>query len=62
MPKKLTEKDFEYTYIVKIVKTNFVDEEETIYEMEMTANGTEETEDEIVEGLLSACAADIKLP
>ena len=30
--------------------------------MEMTANGTEETEDEIVEGLLSACAADIKLP
>lgn len=62
MSKKLTEKDFEYTYIVKIVKTNFVDEEETIYEMEMNADGTEETEDDIIEGLLSACADDFKLP
>lgn len=62
MSKKLTEKDFDYTYIVKVVKTNFVDEEETIYETEMHADGTEETEDEIVEGLLSACAADFKLP
>lgn len=62
MSKKITEKDFDYTYIVKVVKTNFVDEEETIYETEMHADGTEETEDEIVEGLLSACAADFKLP
>lgn len=62
MSKELTEKDFEYTYIVKVIKTNFVDEEETIYEMEMNANGTEETEDEIAEGFLSACVTDLKLP